>query len=199
MLPDTLSPVSLFSPLKQARSATRSPPRKCYLHFHYLPKAERRISCTVQYVQFILCCAVEFRFESHLRCIRSLPPPPGSVWLAVLCSQLPVPGDISLQVCSPSWLSQMRSGGRIHLKVLPAPLSYSLNALLRLRWVKLVRSEVEGCSLLLFYTSLIFHLWAFSPRNLSGESILIVQWFGTFSAVHEYRILYYCMCLFRVI
>lgn len=50
---------------------------------------------------------------------------------AELCSALglPVFGDISLQVCSPSWLSQTSSGGPIHLKVLSVPLLYSSNTL----------------------------------------------------------------------
>lgn len=41
----------------------------------------------------------------------------------------PLFGDISLQVCSPSWLSQTSSGGPIHLKVLSALVLYCSSTL----------------------------------------------------------------------
>lgn len=67
----------------------------------------------------LLCCSV--RFRTDLLCMQSLPPSLGSVLTS--CVQLssalglPVFSDISLQVCSPSWPSQMSLGRPIHLKV----------------------------------------------------------------------------------
>lgn len=118
-----------------------------------------------------------------------------SVWLcsAVLYSALRLPAfsDISLQVCSPSWLSQTSSGGPIYLKVLSVSPFTALTCSL---WLSPLQSDGEirdqrlkclpfdyfVCSS--FSASYMGNFWASSCRLVSPKYRLITEQLCTVSA-----------------